>query len=106
MHIDRAASAWLICRLVDRDAEFVFVTDPGDVPEDATLFDMRGVLTRTPAPRFQGEDCTFETILRHYELAGSGAVEDRGGRPRADLEDDRFDAPDAAGLDTVLRGCR
>jgi hypothetical protein len=43
IHIDRASSAWLIRRFVDPDAEFVFVTDPDDVPADATPFDMRGV---------------------------------------------------------------
>ena len=32
IHIDRAASAWLIRRFVDPRAEFVFVTDPDDVP--------------------------------------------------------------------------
>ena len=33
VHIDRAACAWLIRALVDPEAEFVFVTDPDDVPE-------------------------------------------------------------------------
>ena len=42
-HVDRAACAWLIRRFVDPDATFVFVADAGDVPADATPFDMRGV---------------------------------------------------------------
>ena len=42
-HIDRAACAWLIRRFIDSDAEFVFVDDADEVPEDATPFDMRGV---------------------------------------------------------------
>ena len=63
VHIDRAACAWLISRYVDPGAEFVFVTDPDQVPTDATPFDMRGV----ELSHHHG-DCTFETILRRYEL--------------------------------------
>ena len=63
VHIDRAACAWLIRQYVDRDAEFVFVTDPDEVPADATPFDMRGV-----ALSHHHGDCTFETILRRYDL--------------------------------------
>ena len=62
-HVDRAGCAWLIRRFVDPDAVFAFVDDPDEVPDDATPFDMRGVdLTH------HGEDCTFETILRRYDL--------------------------------------
>jgi hypothetical protein len=42
----------------------VFVTDPDQVPTDATPFDMRGV----ELSHHHG-DCTFETILRRYELS-------------------------------------
>ncbi|KWX02477.1 putative chromate resistance protein [Carbonactinospora thermoautotrophica] len=45
----------------------MFVTDPDQVPTDATAFDMRGVELS-----HHGGDCTFETILRRYELAGDG----------------------------------
>jgi hypothetical protein len=43
IHVDRIACAWLIRRFVDPEAEFVFVADPDQVPDDATPFDMRGV---------------------------------------------------------------
>lgn len=56
--------AWLIRRHLDRAAEFVFVTDPEDVPADATPFDMRGADLGHHAA-----DCTFEAILRRHELA-------------------------------------
>ena len=42
IHVDRAACAWLIRRFIDPDAEFVFLEDPSDVPDDATPFDIRG----------------------------------------------------------------
>lgn len=103
VHIDRAASAWLIRRFVDPDAEFVFVTDCADVPGDATPFDMRGVrLGHQNHP--EGEDCTFETIVRSYELVDPVLAKIGEAVHEADLEDDRFDAPDAPGLDAILRG--
>jgi hypothetical protein len=43
VHVDRAASGWLIRRFLDPAAEFVFVTDPAEVPAGAVPFDMRGV---------------------------------------------------------------
>ena len=99
VHIDRAACAWLIGRYVDPEAEFVFVTDPDDVPADATPFDMRGVdLTH------HGGDCTFETILRRYDLTDPVLWKLAEIVHEADLDDERFDAPEAPGLDVVLRG--
>src|SRR5438093_354452 len=62
-HVDRAACAWLILRFIDDDAEFVFVDDPDEVPNDATAFDMPGVDLS-----HHGGDCSFETMLHHYEL--------------------------------------
>jgi hypothetical protein len=103
VHIDRAACAWLIRRFVDPDAEFVFVTGRAEVPADATPFDMRGVdlgHQRTA----DGQDCTFETILRRYDLTDPVLWKLAEAVHEADLEDDRFDAPAAPGLDVVLRG--
>ena len=99
VHIDRAACAWLIRQYVDRDAEFVFVTDPDEVPADATPFDMRGV-----ALSHHHGDCTFETILRRYDLTDPVLWRIAEVVHEADLDDGRYDAPEAAGLDAVLRG--
>lgn len=98
-HIDRAASSWLILRFIDPEAGFVFVDDPDDVPADATPFDMRGVTLS-----HRGNDCTFETILRDHRLDDPILWDLARIVHQADLEDDRFDAPEAAGLDAVLRG--
>ena len=99
VHIDRAACAWLIRRFVDPDAEFVLVADPAEVPADATPFDMRGVDLG-----HQGGDCSFETILRRHEVTDPVLWRIAEIVHVADLDDDRFDAPEAAGLDVVLRG--
>lgn len=98
-HVDRTASAWLIFRFVDPDATFVFVEDPDDVPADATAFDMRGA----DLSHHDG-DCTFETICRRYGLTDP-ALEAVGRIVHeADLGDDRFDAPEAPGVDALIRG--
>ena len=98
-HIDRAACAWLIQRFVDHEASFGFVDDPDEVPSDATPFDMRGVRLS-----HHGDDCSFETILREYGLDDPVLWDLARIVHQADLEDDRFDAPEAAGIDAMMRG--
>jgi len=99
VHIDRAACAWLIRRVLDPAAEFVFVSDASEVPDDATPFDMRGVELG-----HHGGDCTFETILRRHDLDDPVLWRLAEIVHEADIDDERFDAPEAAGLDAVLRG--
>jgi len=99
IHIDRASSAWLIRRFIDPDAEFVFVSNTDDVPGDATQFDMRGV-----EYGHHGNDCTFETLLRRHDLLDPALWRIAAIVHEADLEDDRYDAPEAPGLDVILRG--
>lgn len=99
VHIDRAACAWLLRRFVDPDAEFVFVSDPAQVPAEATAFDMRGV----DLSHHNG-DCTFETILRRYDLTDPVLWRLAEIVHEADLDDARYDAPEAHGLDVTLRG--
>lgn len=99
VHVDRAASAWLIRRFVDPEAEFIFVDDPDDVPVDATPFDMIGVdLTH------HGDRVTFESILDRHGL--DDRILHQLGRivHEADVADDLYDAPEAAGLDAIIRG--
>jgi hypothetical protein len=98
-HIDRAASAWLIRRFVDPEADFLFVKDPDEVPEDATPFDMRGVDLS-----HHGGDCTFETILKRYGLDDPVLWDLARIVHEADLADERYDAPEAPGLDVLVRG--
>ncbi len=99
VHIDRTACAWLIRRFIDAEAEFLFVDDPDEVPADATPFDMRGVALGHRAGR-----CSFETMLVHYQL-NDPALERIGQVVHeADIGDERYDAPEAPGLDALLRG--
>jgi hypothetical protein len=99
VHIDRTACAWLIRRFVDQDAQFVFVDDPDEVPAGATPYDMRGVELGHRDGR-----CSFESILVRYQLDDPAL--DRIGQlvHEADIADERYDAPEAAGIDALLRG--
>jgi len=100
IHVDRTACAWLIRRFVDPDAEFLFVDDPDEVPEDATPFDIRGVELG-----HHGGEVSFEAILRRYALVEDQALVDIARIiHEADLEDERYDAPEARGLDVLIRG--
>ncbi len=98
-HVDRAACAWLIRRFLEAEAEFVFVDDPDEVPHDATPFDMRGAELG-----HHGGECSFEAFLRRYELDDPVLWEMARIVHEADLADERYDAPEAPGLDVLLRG--
>jgi hypothetical protein len=98
-HADRAACAWLIRRFIDPEATFCFVADLAEVPVDVTAFDLPGATLS-----YSDSECTFEIILGRYGLddvilrAVAGIVHE------ADLADEVFDAPEAAGLDVLCRG--
>ena len=96
-HIDRIASAWLIKRFIDAQAEFVFAP-PAEFPEDAIPFDAPGAELS-----HQGEDCTFETLvkrarLRDRRLARLGEVVHE-----ADLRDGKYPHEEARGIDVAIR---
>jgi hypothetical protein len=97
-HIDRTACAWLIRRFVDPAAEFVFVEELVDVPTAATAFDMRGAELS-----HRDGDCSFERILHVYELDDPALERIAEIVHEADLGDERFDAPEARGLELTIR---
>jgi hypothetical protein len=82
----------LLRRFIDPDAEFLFVDDPDEVPSDATPFDMPGV----PLSH-HGGDCSFETMLGHFDVDDPVLWDVAQIVHEADLDDERFDAPEAAG---------
>lgn len=99
LHIDRLASAWLIKQFIDTRPRFYFVAE-GETVEGAIPFDMFGAEFT-----HQGEDCTFETMIKQFGLA-----ESKGLREIAeivhdiDLKDDKFHRLEAAGLNAIVDG--
>src|SRR4029078_6262395 len=96
-HIDRIASAWLIKRFIDPQAQFVFAS-PADFPKDAIPFDAPGVELS-----HQGEDCTFETLLRRPRLRARRLVRLGELVHEADLRDGKYPNEAARGIDVAIR---
>jgi len=97
--IDRVSSAWLIRRFIDPKARFVFDTEPSSHP-DAVPFDMfcqEGFGHR-------GEDCTFETLTKHFAIRDKKVKRIAQIVHDADLGDDKFGRAEGQGLDRVLVG--
>jgi hypothetical protein len=97
-HIDRLASAWLIRRFIDPDARFLFAP-PAEFPPDAVPFDVMGAELG-----HQGEDCTFETLLRRSALDTPALRILAELVHEADLRDGRYDRPETDGIDLAVRG--
>ena len=73
VHVDRVACPWLISRFIDSDAEFIFVPKSRIQEvvekESAIPFDAPGVELG-----HHGDDCSFDTLIKHYELTDKGLL--------------------------------
>jgi len=96
-HIDRIASAWLIKRFIDTDAEFAFAP-PAEFPKDAIPFDAPGVELS-----HQGEDCTFETLMKRARLRDRRLTRLAEVVHEADLRDGKYPHDEARGIDVAVR---
>jgi hypothetical protein len=71
--VDRVACPWLITKFVDPGAEFYFVPADQVLSEaerlEATPFDVKGVELG-----HHGQECSFEAILKKYNLSGNPAL--------------------------------
>lgn len=96
-HVDRCASAWLLRRFVDPEAEFAFVEE-GKQIAGAIPFDMSGVELGHHRGR-----CTFEAILAKHKLKDPALVELGRIIRSADLldADETLEGP---GIDLLFRG--
>jgi len=100
VQIDRIASAWLIRRFIDANANFKFVPGRAYAPgENEVRFDMfEGEYTH------EGDRCTFETLLLRAgiddpALAAIGEI-----IHDIDLKDGKYGREEAAGIRTVMAG--
>jgi hypothetical protein len=96
-HIDRIASAWLIKRFIDTDAEFLFAL-AAEFPQDAIPFDAPGVELS-----HQGEDCTFETLVKRASLRDRRLKRLSEIVHEADLRDGKYPHEEARGIDVAVR---
>ena len=102
VHVDRVACPWLVTRFVDSDAEFLFVPKSKVMEiaakEGAIAFDTPG------AELHHREDlCTFDVIIRDYELTDRALL--RMAKIINAADTDRLDAdPLAAGFEAIAVG--
>ncbi|HZP36298.1 MAG TPA: chromate resistance protein ChrB domain-containing protein [Methylomirabilota bacterium] len=96
-HVDRIASAWLIKRFIDPEAVFVFAP-PAEFPEDAIPYDAPGVELS-----HQGEDCTFETLVKRANLRDRRLTRLAEVVHEADLRDGKYPHEEARGIDVAIR---
>jgi len=97
-HVDRIGSAWLIKRFIDPEAEFVFAPSK-EFPPDAIPFDAAGVEFG-----HQGEDCTFETLIRRLGQRDRRLTYLAEIVHEVDLRDQKFPRDEARGVDLAIRG--
>ena len=99
LHIDRLASAWLISQFIDKRPRFYFVDD-NETLKGAIPFDMFGAEFT-----HQGDDCTFETLLKRFGLMDIQGLRDLAEIVHdIDLKDDKFNRLEAAGLNAIING--
>ncbi len=104
--VDRVACPWLIKKFVDREAEFYFVPAERMMSEagrlGATPFDLKGVELG-----HHGKECSFEAILKKYDLTKNPALVLMGKIVNgADTDNSLWQQPESAGLNAIAEGFR
>jgi hypothetical protein len=99
VQIDRIASAWLIRRFIDPDAEFRFIDPKEQRRPDEMRFDMvGGDFTH------EGDACTFETLVRALRDPDAALRQVAEIVHDIDIKDGKFGRADAAGIQQVILG--
>lgn len=104
--VDRVACPWLIRKFVDSDAEFYFVPADKVLSEADRLgaipFDVKGVELG-----HHGPECSFEAILKKYNLTADPALVLLGKIVNgADTDNTLYRQPEGPGLNAIAEGFR
>jgi hypothetical protein len=103
VHVDRVACPWLITRFIDNEAEFMFVPKnrvaqavqtTGAIPFDVPGVDLG----------HQDGRCSFESIIRQYDLQEPGLLRLAKIVHAADVDADIDKDPIARGLEAIASG--
>jgi hypothetical protein len=100
IHVDRIACAWLIRRFIDPKARFKFVSDKKYRPSEQDIrFDMtNGEFTH------EGDKCSFEVIFERMKRPDPALAAIAQIIHNLDIQDGKFDRPEAAGIGHVIEG--
>jgi hypothetical protein len=96
--IDRVGSAWLIRKFVDPKGRFIFGDKRAPNRRVLTFDILEGDFSH------DGEDCTFETLIRRFGIQDKVARKIAEMVHDADLGDDKFQRSECIGIDRVLKG--
>src|SRR5262244_263702 len=104
--VDRVACPWLIKKFVDKDPEFIFAPTDKVMEEakrlDAIPYDVKGVELG-----HHGKECSFEAIVKKYNLTGDAALVLLGKIVNgADTDNSLWQQPEGAGLKAIAEGFR
>jgi hypothetical protein len=104
--VDRVACPWLIKKFVDKDAEFHFVPSDKVMDEakrlNATPYDVKDVELG-----HHGKECSFEAILKKYNLTNNAALVLLGKIVNgADTDNTLWQQPEGPGLEAIAEGFR
>ena len=96
--IDRVGSAWLIRKFIDPKAKFVF-SAKNPVGSGFVSFDMLdGEFSH------RADDCTFETLMKSFDLRDQAMRKIGEMIHDADLNDEKFERTECIGLDQIFKG--
>jgi len=104
--VDRVACPWLIKKFVDKDAEFHFVPAERVLEEAERL---GAIPFDVPAVELghHGKECSFEAILKKYDLARDPALALLAKIVNgADTDNSLWRQPEGAGLKAIAEGFR
>lgn len=95
--MDRLASAWLIKRFIDPMAAIRYTMAPG--PDEVTFGTPNGDFTP-----MVGDLCTFETLLRAFDLTEGALTALAEIVHGIDLRDGKYNRRQTAGVEALLDG--
>jgi hypothetical protein len=100
VRVDRIASAWLIRRFIDCDAQFRFVVEREYVHQvDEQRFDMfEGEFSH------EGDRCTFEVLIQRFGLEQSGLAPIAEIIHDLDLKDGKYGRAETSGVERTIAG--
>ncbi|HET6515366.1 MAG TPA: chromate resistance protein ChrB domain-containing protein [Thermodesulfovibrionales bacterium] len=101
--VDRMASAWLIRRFIDKGAKFGLLdeTELAAAGKGSVTFDLRG-----GAFTHVGDLCTFEVLVKSFGIKDRAVKKIAELVHEIDVRDDRYRAPEAQGIESLLSGIR
>jgi hypothetical protein len=100
IHVDRMASAWLIRRFIDEQANFKFVPARGYQPQKAEVrFDMFDAEFT-----HEGDRCTAEILMARFAPNENGLRQVTEIVHDIDLKDAKFEHPETAGVEALITG--